>query len=40
LFTPRDFDLSPYFEVVKPKLKLGFDPHSLHWGAPSNVAIE
>lgn len=40
LFTPRDFDLSPYFEVVKPKLKLGFDPHLLHWGAPSNIAIE
>lgn len=26
LFTPRDFDVSPYFEVVKPTLALGFDP--------------
>ena len=24
-FTPRDFDLSPYFEVVKPTLVQGFD---------------
>lgn len=30
LFTPRDFDLSPYFEVVKPHLA-GFDPHRLSW---------
>lgn len=27
LFTPRDFDVSPYFEIVKPTLTLGFDPH-------------
>lgn len=25
LFTPRDFDVSPYFEIVKPTLSLGFD---------------
>lgn len=25
LFAPRDFDLSPYFEVVKPTLESGFD---------------
>ena len=31
LFTPRDFDLSPYFAVVKPRLVNGFDPHRLHW---------
>ncbi len=29
LFTPRDFDVSPYFEIVKPTLRLGFDPHRL-----------
>ena len=29
LFTPRDFDVSPYFEIVKPTLALGFDPHRL-----------
>ena len=30
-FTPRDFDLSPYFQVIKPTLAKGFDPHSLQW---------
>ena len=25
LYTPRDFDISPYFEVVKPTLSQGFD---------------
>ncbi|MDZ4257495.1 MAG: YiiX/YebB-like N1pC/P60 family cysteine hydrolase [Gemmatimonadales bacterium] len=29
LFTPRDFDVSPYFRIVKPTLELGFDPHNL-----------
>ena len=32
LFTPRDFDLSPYFQVIKPHLANGFDPHLLEWG--------
>lgn len=31
LFTPRDFDLSPYFEVVKPTLADGFDFRALYW---------
>lgn len=31
LFTPRDFDLSPYFEIVKPTLKTDFDYKSLEW---------
>ncbi len=31
LFTPRDFDLSPYFEVVKPTIALGFDYRQLSW---------
>ncbi|MDB5460625.1 MAG: hypothetical protein JWO72_2366 [Caulobacteraceae bacterium] len=25
LFTPRDFDISPYFEVVKPSIESGFN---------------
>ena len=25
LFAPRDFDLSPYFEIIKPTLNKGFD---------------
>ena len=37
LFAPRDFDVSPYFMVVKPALQFGFDPHSLNWDeAPVN----
>ena len=32
LFAPRDFDISPYFEVVKPALA-GFDYRSLRWSA-------
>jgi hypothetical protein len=31
LYAPRDFDASPYFQVVKPTIEQGFDPHSLHW---------
>ncbi|MEL7968558.1 YiiX/YebB-like N1pC/P60 family cysteine hydrolase [Vreelandella neptunia] len=34
LFTPRDFDLSPYFAIVKPRLMGGFDAHQLHWREP------
>lgn len=32
LFAPRDFDLSPYFRVVKPTLEYGFDYKQLQWG--------
>jgi len=31
LFTPRDFDLSPYFRIVKPAIENSFDPHTLTW---------
>lgn len=31
LFVPRDFDLSPYFEIVKPGLGSDFDFHALEW---------
>jgi len=41
LFTPRDFDLSPYFAIVKPTLESGFNYKSLEWSAepPSEGAI-
>jgi hypothetical protein len=32
LFTPRDFDVSPYFEIVKPTVERGFDHKQLRWG--------
>lgn len=31
LFAPRDFDVSPYFRIVKPSIREGFDPHQLKW---------
>jgi len=31
LFAPRDFDISPYFQVVKPTLEAGFNYRSLRW---------
>ncbi|MFN0265310.1 lipo-like protein [Tepidamorphus sp. 3E244] len=42
LFTPRDFDLSPYFAVVKPTIELGFDYRELVWheGDPESAGGE
>ena len=31
LYTPRDFDLSPFFRVVKPTIERGFDYKELRW---------
>ena len=31
LFTPRDFDVSPYFEIIKPTIEYGFDHKQLNW---------
>ncbi len=31
LYTPRDFDVSPYFTILKPGLDDGFDYHQLVW---------
>jgi hypothetical protein len=31
LYTPRDFDLSPYFRIVKPTLEYGFDYKGVTW---------
>lgn len=31
LFAPRDFDLSPYFSVVKPTIHLGFNYRNITW---------
>lgn len=33
LFAPRDFDLSPYFQIVKPTLEAGFDYRRLQWAS-------
>jgi hypothetical protein len=34
LYAPRDFDVSPYFRIVKPTIESGFDPHALTWAPP------
>jgi hypothetical protein len=31
LYAPRDFDISPYFTVVKPTIECGFDYKMMHW---------
>ncbi len=31
LYAPRDFDLSPYFEVIKPTLQSNFDYQTFAW---------
>jgi hypothetical protein len=33
LFVPRDFDVSPYFAVIKPGLSEEFNYKSLTWAA-------
>lgn len=35
LFAPRDFDVSPYFQVVKPTIEQGFDYKALQWAGPA-----
>jgi hypothetical protein len=31
LYAPRDFDISPYFQLVKPTVEAGFDYRRLAW---------
>jgi hypothetical protein len=40
LYTPRDFDLSPYFMIVKPTLEFGFDYRMLTWEEATPLAID
>ncbi|WP_296639620.1 YiiX/YebB-like N1pC/P60 family cysteine hydrolase [Roseinatronobacter sp.] len=37
LFVPRDFDLSPYFEIVKPSIRNGFDHGLIEWAVQSEA---
>jgi hypothetical protein len=40
LYAPRDFDVSPYFRIVKPTLEIGFDHRKMRWeGAGAEVAV-
>ena len=43
LYAPRDFDISPYFAIVKPTIQRGFNYKKLRWsdamepdGSPSS----
>jgi hypothetical protein len=42
LYCPRDFDISPYFNVVKPTIRQGFNYKALQWAdlprAPDDAA--
>ena len=40
LYAPRDFDISPYFEVVKPTLQNGFDYRKMQWADQTVLDIE
>ncbi|MCB2007487.1 MAG: lipo-like protein [Rhodoferax sp.] len=40
LYVPKDFDMSPYFDVVKPTLRFGFDPNRLAWDDAPNIKRE
>ncbi len=39
VYTPRDFDISPYFEVVKPTVEHGFSYRSAVRTHPDDVPI-
>jgi hypothetical protein len=40
LYAPRDFDISPYFEVVKPTILKGFDYRAMAWTDQTPAAVE
>ncbi|HKA73754.1 MAG TPA: YiiX/YebB-like N1pC/P60 family cysteine hydrolase [Xanthobacteraceae bacterium] len=40
LYAPRDFDISPYFAVVKPTIENGFDYKALHWADLPRRTVE
>ena len=40
LYVPRDFDTSPFFQIVKPRIAGGFDFRRLVWGQESAGAVD
>lgn len=40
LYAPADFDLSPYFEIVKPTLEEGFNYKGLTWAREASVRAD
>lgn len=39
LFAPRDFDISPYFGIVKPLVDPGFDYRALKWADDAHATV-
>ncbi len=39
LFAPRDFDISPYFSIVKPSIEQGFDYRKLEWSSDAEKPV-
>jgi hypothetical protein len=39
LYVPRDFDISPFFEVVKPRIVKTFDYHDAPWSEGNTVIM-
>jgi hypothetical protein len=39
LYAPRDFDVSPYFEIVKPTLAQSFDYRTIEWSESAPVPL-
>jgi len=40
LFSPRDFDVSPFFEIIKPTIATGFDYRRFEWADRMQAAKE
>jgi Permuted papain-like amidase enzyme, YaeF/YiiX, C92 family len=40
LYTPRDFDVSPFFTIVKPTIEVGFDYRRVRWATDRGPASE
>ena len=40
LYAPRDFDISPYFKLVKPTIEQGFDYRKMRWAHLAKTAEE
>jgi hypothetical protein len=39
LYTPRDFDVSPFFDIVKPTIETGFDYKQIAWADQTSPPV-
>lgn len=40
LYTPRDFDISPYFAIIKPTIETGFDYKNVVWAEDEEIPLQ